>query len=142
MVYNKNESAKKYRQKHPNYYKQYYKNHKNKWKNYNKNNTENAKKYRERHPERLKDRRLKLYYGITLEDYNKMLQEQNGVCSICKEMETRLICGKIVMLSVDHDHKTGKVRGLICNKCNRLLGFVNDNTKLLEEVINYLKKFS
>lgn len=62
-------------------------------------------------------------YGLTLEDYDAMLEAQGGVCDICggpqitKDQRT----GKILPLDVDHDHKTGKVRSLLCNSCNNKL---------------------
>ena len=71
-------------------------------------------------------------YGIDLETYNKMLVQQGGVCKICKKKD------KHQNLAVDHDHKTGKVRGLLCCMCNRGLGNFYDNTQYLSEAITYL----
>jgi len=78
---------------------------------------------------------LKRLYGITWDDYVKMLKEQGEVCAICKEE-----CRIKKMLSVDHDHKTGKVRGLLCNGCNTSLGRFKDSTILLQRAIDYLEK--
>jgi hypothetical protein len=72
-------------------------------------------------------------YGITNDDYLKLLSNQKGVCKICKEKSTRL------RLLVDHNHKTGKVRGLLCERCNSLLGRVNDNSQILENASAYLR---
>ena len=69
-------------------------------------------------------------YGIGLGDLNKMMESQQGKCAICKEP---------LSLKVDHNHKTGKVRGLLCNGCNRGLGFFTDNMSVLESAICYLK---
>lgn len=69
-------------------------------------------------------------YGITQEDYDRMLAKQNGVCAICGGV------GKRANLDIDHDHDTGYVRGLLCNKCNMGLGFLQDN---LDEAISYLQ---
>jgi hypothetical protein len=73
-------------------------------------------------------------YGITLEQYEKMYAKQNGVCKICKNP-----CVTRNLLSVDHCHTTGKVRGLLCVKCNTALGMLNDNIALLSNAILYLK---
>lgn len=79
-------------------------------------------------------------YGITLEKYNKMLEKQNYVCAICYKPETaydsRL---KITRkLAVDHCHKTGKIRGLLCNRCNLSIGKFEDNIEIIKSVILYL----
>lgn len=84
---------------------------------------------------------IKSVYGITLEDYDKMLAEQNGVCAICGKKETRKnkytgVC----RLHIDHDHENGKVRGLLCSKCNMSLGGFNDDIEILNNAIDYLLK--
>jgi hypothetical protein len=93
------------------------------------------KKWRDEHKEENKNRNLQLNYGITLEEYRKLFQEQNGVCAICGKLE--LIKWK--SLSVDHNHSTNKVRGLLCNHCNTGLGKFKDNIITLEKAIEYLK---
>lgn len=71
-------------------------------------------------------------YGITIEEYNKLLLDQNYVCKICNNKnENRNLC-------VDHCHSTGKVRGLLCDQCNTGLGKFKDSVDLLKESINYL----
>jgi len=75
-------------------------------------------------------------YGITLQDYNNMFMEQEGSCWICGISQLELD----KPLSVDHDHTTGKVRGLLCNNHNVALGLFKDNIELLEKAIKYLKK--
>lgn len=84
------------------------------------------------------DRRaeLKRLYGITLEQYVEMFTIQGEVCAICKEK-----CPTKKSLSVDHDHKTGTVRGLLCNRCNRALGMFKDNPVLLIRAAEYIKDF-
>ena len=77
---------------------------------------------------------LKRRYGITSEDYFMMLTEQNNQCVICETKE----CHTGRNFSVDHDHKTGKVRGLLCAHCNVGLGNFKDNTTLLKKAIEYL----
>jgi hypothetical protein len=83
---------------------------------------------------------IKHNYGITLEEYNNLLNSQNGRCAICDKMETQSSCknGTIDSLRVDHDHKTGKIRGLLCSKCNFALGHFNDDIELLNKAIKYL----
>ncbi len=82
--------------------------------------------------------RLKRKYGITLAEYGTMLEAQCGVCAICglPETETNSIGTK--WLSVDHDHKTNKVRGLLCGKCNQALGCFKDNKDIMLSAILYL----
>lgn len=84
-------------------------------------------------PDKAKEIKLKRYYGITIERYRLMETEQNLVCKICKR-----VCSSGRELCVDHCHKTGKIRGLLCGKCNTGLGSFNDNTESLLEAIKYL----
>lgn len=93
----------------------------------------NAEDYKKRNPLVAKGIKLKRYYGITTDTYYSMLASQNGVCKICKSD-----CSTGRELCVDHCHKTGKVRGLLCGKCNSGLGSFNDNEQLMLEAIKYL----
>ena len=68
-----------------------------------------------------------------------MLEKQNGVCKICGDKETTSENGVTRRLAVDHCHSTGKVRGLLCGKCNKSLGGFKDSKELLLKVINYLE---
>lgn len=79
---------------------------------------------------------LKRYYGITLAEYDNLLEKQEYKCAICGTEKTEN--GK--SFAVDHSHKTGKVRGLLCNKCNIGLGHFNDDNNLLLKAISYLGK--
>lgn len=81
-------------------------------------------------------------FGITLEEYNKILKVQNNVCAICGKEESakHRLTKKKMYLAVDHDHKTGKVRGLLCDRCNNLLGRCQDNIIILKNAILYLDK--
>ena len=72
-------------------------------------------------------------YGITLEEYAMLFLEQDGVCAICLQPERRER-----NLCVDHDHETGLVRGLLCNKCNKALGGFDDRVDLIEAALQYL----
>lgn len=75
--------------------------------------------------------KLKTKYGLSYEDYLVILEKQNNKCAICGVTPTR-------RLDVDHNHETGKVRGLLCPKCNRALGSFNDNIVYLSRAIEYL----
>lgn len=79
-----------------------------------------------------RDYLLKYNYGITHEDYNKLSQEQKDVCAICKKKS------RFEFLDIDHCHKTGKIRGLLCQKCNKALGLFNDDQVLFESALIYL----
>lgn len=86
---------------------------------------------------------LKNKYGIDLIQYNEILESQNHKCAICGILDTEIKDNSrnmIHKLFVDHDHKTGIVRGLLCANCNHGLGKFMDNIKYLEFAINYLNK--
>ena len=76
-------------------------------------------------------------YGITLEDFNEMLKEQKYRCKICNIEEKHASKARF---HVDHCHDTGKVRGLLCSKCNQGLGMFNDNIEFLKEAAKYLEE--
>jgi hypothetical protein len=86
-------------------------------------------------PEIRKDSILRHRYGISLERYNEMLAEQNGVCLIC---ELPPLEGKVLV--VDHCHTTARVRGLLHSNCNSLLGMAKDNPVVLKNAIRYLNQ--
>ena len=83
---------------------------------------------------------LKITYGITLEDYNKMFRNQQGCCALCSKHQNEFE----MKLSVDHDHKNGRVRGLLCNPCNIRLGQFENGNKWYGEnkmkIDNYLSE--
>jgi Recombination endonuclease VII len=79
---------------------------------------------------------LKKSYGITPEQYDDLNQEQGGVCRICKKT-----CSTGQNLSVDHDHLTGKVRALLCKKCNSAIGLLGDDASVAQSAVDYLKEF-
>lgn len=79
-------------------------------------------------------------YGITADEYYDILKDQDGKCSICESKNvnsSRVSSGK---LFIDHCHDTGKVRGLLCHKCNYAIGMLNDDVDLLQKAIVYLNK--
>lgn len=82
----------------------------------------------------VRDARYQKLFGITLEEYNRKFTEQGGVCQICSKPQD----GQTKNLAVDHCHATGKVRGLLCNNCNRALGLFEDSTALVEKAAAYL----
>ncbi len=78
-------------------------------------------------------------YNISLEKYNELLKKQNSVCAICKNSESsKHQNGKIKRLSVDHDHRTERIRGLLCMNCNIAIGKLNEDIKLFQKAIDYL----
>ena len=80
-------------------------------------------------------------YGITADQYYEMLALQNNACKICgSEYNNNDRCGS-GKLFIDHCHTTGKIRGLLCSKCNHGLGLFNDDTDRLQRAIEYLKQF-
>ena len=94
-----------------------------------------SKAYYENHKDNHRDYGFKKRYGISLEEYNKILEEQSGVCAICGSTEPDK---SKKYLSVDHDHETGKVRGLLCSYCNRGLGSFKESHGLLKKALEYL----
>lgn len=72
-------------------------------------------------------------YGLNIESYNKLLEKQNGMCAICGKKETKK------SLAVDHCHQTGKVRGLLCFRCNFGLSYFSENAERFLMAYNYLK---
>jgi hypothetical protein len=93
-----------------------------------------AAAYRAKRKKTARRRGLKARYGLTVQDYNALIKVQGGVCAICKEPP------RGQHLSVDHDHKTGQIRGLLCNECNSGLGKFKDSISLMAEGIKYLRE--
>ena len=72
--------------------------------------------------------------GATQEIYNELYEAQKGCCALCNEPEE-----KLVWLCIDHDHETGKIRGLLCPNCNRGIGLLKDNANLLRKAADYIE---
>ena len=107
--------------------------------------SERLKKSKEENPDKYRNDSLIRNYGITLQDYNKMLEDQKGVCYICGLPETVVRnkkTGTKIALAVDHCHTKGTVRRLLCARCNKGLGGFKDNIESLENAIKYLKEHS
>lgn len=88
-------------------------------------------------PDQLRDDRYRWKFGITLDDYHKMLEKQDGRCGICKSTEAG---GRWGTFAVDHCHTTGKVRGLLCSNCNNGIGKLGDTVEALESALDYLRR--
>lgn len=96
------------------------------------------KTWRQRNPEKAKLVSLKhdmKKHGMTVEDYNQMFVEQQGLCKICGSSQSMFK----KLLHIDHCHKTKKVRGLLCPLCNHLLGNAKDEIGILKSAIKYLE---
>ncbi len=98
-------------------------------------NSENAARQRQR----MRDEKRFRHYGITPDQYESMLAEQNHVCAICGCAERSTYRGRTRLLAVDHDHDSGTVRRLLCTACNRGLGSFSDSPTLLEAAAAYLR---
>ena len=99
------------------------------------NNPEKVKSYRT--PEKVKKYQLQNRHGITLEQFNQMLVAQDGKCAICHMgfKDNKDTC-------VDHNHKTGQIRQLLCFNCNVGIGKFDDSVRLLQNAVDYLEKWS
>lgn len=110
---------------------------------YRKNNPKryNAmnRAYRKNNLEKCKVAYRKWTYGVTNEQYVRLLEQQKGVCAICGEPETRIQNNRVQNLSIDHDHNTGEVRGLLCSVCNLKLGQFEALQSFAPRALVYLK---
>ncbi len=90
--------------------------------------------YAKAHPEMRRKVSLKHQYGLSEQEYDSMKLSQDNKCAICKKEPINHV------LFVDHCHLTNKIRGLLCRKCNAVLGMCNDDVEILKESISYLEK--
>lgn len=90
--------------------------------------------YNKNHKEETRQYNLMKKYGIGLDDFDALLKIQGGLCAICKKSSGTK------PLFVDHCHKTGKVRGLLCGSCNSAIGLLKESTTSMTRAIKYLKK--
>lgn len=98
-----------------------------------------VRKFRQNSEQSFKDR-LWNCFGMTIIEYEMILESQNGVCAICGKIQTQKDCnGRVVRLAVDHCHKTGKIRGLLCSGCNGKLGSLEDEN-WIPKALAYLKE--
>lgn len=84
--------------------------------------------------------KLKYRYGITAEDYNALLKNQDYSCAICKTKDPSSKRKGSSKFHVDHCHSTGKIRGLLCNSCNTAIGHLNDDETNLVAALRYLRR--
>jgi len=105
---------------------------------YESNKEKINQKMKEKHhanPEYIQNRNMINKFGIGLNEYNQILFAQDGKCAICGKHHTEVK----TRFCVDHDHKTGQVRGLLCKQCNFGIGMFRDNKEVLKNAIKYLK---
>lgn len=114
------------------YKKKYFQKNKDKIYNRRKNNPINIEKRQQYY--------IKSRYGISLEQYKQMLIDKNYCCDICGYKQPPNAT-KMQKLYIDHDHKTKRIRGLICSNCNAALGYLRDNIAVVEQASKYLKKW-
>lgn len=117
-----------------------------------------SSRFRKANPEKARAAALKHYYankealnakavhknrkrkfGITRDQFEALLESQGGVCAICRNPETATRQGKVKSLAVDHDHASGKIRGLLCMACNTMIGNSKERLEVLQAAILYLK---
>lgn len=104
--------------------------------NWRKRNPEWQRNYVKTEKGRFICRSIGTKYNITFEEYQELISKHNNLCAICLKK-----CSTGRNLAVDHDHKTKKVRGLLCRKCNVSLGMFLESPELLERAKNYLIQF-
>lgn len=95
---------------------------------------------REENRDWLRDRDFRRKYGIEFADYQRMFVEQRGVCAICEQPETKVQGGSIQMLSIDHNHTTKVVRGLLCSNCNNGIGYFKEDPERMRKAIAYVEQ--
>jgi hypothetical protein len=81
-----------------------------------------------------KNSSLKKKYGITIEQYEEMYEDQDGLCMVCLRPNT--------IMGVDHNHRTGKVRALLCYQCNWGIGMAGESIQVLQSMIDYLRHYN
>lgn len=110
--------------------------------------SEREMRQRDANPDIALNSHLLRKFGITLARYNELLEQQGGVCAICGEPPASILghvsrrqgCAVRPRLVVDHCHETGQVRGLLCTRCNRGIGFLKDSTTLVASALGYLQR--
>lgn len=92
-------------------------------------------------PQVKRDKNYRQKYNLSLEEYEKIFEEQNGVCLLCNRPERAKNRYGDLPLAVDHDHSTGVVRALLCNSCNRAFGFLDEDPMLIMALLEYALKW-
>lgn len=143
------ESVKKWRAEHPEQVSEYMREYGRQWYQENKEKRrESSRKWRAANPDKVREQKkrwkesggvrysaIKSNYGISKEEYDHIFEAQGGRCAICGIHQD----DHFRLLSVDHDHKTGKVRGLLCGQCNAGMGNLRDDIHILQSAIQYLQ---
>lgn len=116
------------------YHKSYYNLNKSKWPTY----AEVKAKATSSHYSRMAQ--IKYKFNIIEQELRDMMDKQKGLCLICNDSLTDPKRHRLNQFNIDHNHKTGEVRGLLCSKCNTGLGYLKDNPKILREAADYLEQ--
>lgn len=96
------------------------------------------KKYYKINREKINEKRILRCYNITPECYKKMMESQNDCCAICKKHQStfkRRLC-------IDHNHETNKIRGILCDNCNTMIGLSKDSIQTFQSAIKYIQKYN
>jgi hypothetical protein len=103
--------------------------------------SEYSDKWNKNNPDKIKASRLKCQHNVSLDVYKVKLDSQNGLCAICYKAPTRQSnLGTMRTLCLDHCHKTGQIRDLLCDNCNTAVGLLKDDIKIANNLVNYLIK--
>jgi hypothetical protein len=102
---------------------------------------EKTAEWKAQHPRYREQDKLKKF-GLTVEEYDQMMERQGKVCAICNRPPHVVMNGSVKRLAVDHDHATGRVRGLLCDHCNRGMGLLRDSVETLKKAVEYLRNYS
>lgn len=103
-------------------------------------NTKSLKTRIER-PNQTRENNLKNRFNMSIEEYNVIFLKQRGRCAICSKPESNSDSkGNVKWLSVDHNHNTGDIRGLLCSSCNTGIGLLGDSVDTMKKAIKYLKE--
>jgi hypothetical protein len=98
-------------------------------------------KFRTENPEKIRDTKLKQAYGVGIEYFDAKLKEQGNVCAGCGRNVKSVWRGKVVQMALDHCHKTGEPRGVLCIKCNRALGLLEESVETMKRLVDYVNKY-
>lgn len=98
-------------------------------------------KYRKENPEKIRDTKLRQAYGVGSDYFDAKLKEQGGVCAVCRRNVKSIWRGKETHMALDHDHTTKEPRGVLCIKCNRALGLLEDNHQSIINLADYIRKY-
>lgn len=105
---------------------------------------DSKKNWNKRNPDKVRATQIKLKFGLSWDEYINMYAQQHGCCAICKTPLELYgsVKDKYKVANVDHCHNSGKVRGLLCNKCNVGIGALMDSPTVLRNAAEYLEKYN